>query len=82
MRLAGSGEHAMAANAGLPQVALALLGPITEKYVPRLISHADLWALAANVSIKAMGGPDVRSALGTSFYFSLPGFKKIIVWEP
>ncbi|CAE7243416.1 APX3 [Symbiodinium natans] len=64
MRLAGSGEHAMAANAGLPQVALALLGPITEKYVPRLISHADLWALAANVSIKAMGGPDVPTRFG------------------
>ena len=35
---------------GLPQVAIPLLKDITDKYVPRLISHADLWALAANVS--------------------------------
>ena len=27
---------------GLPQIALSLLGPIAAKYVPRLISHADL----------------------------------------
>ncbi|CAE7212048.1 APX1 [Symbiodinium pilosum] len=64
MRLAGSGEHSMAANAGLPQVALSLLEPITEKYVPRLISHADLWALAANVAIKAMGGPEIPTRFG------------------
>lgn len=64
MRLAGSGEHSLGANAGLPEVALALLGPITEKYVPRLISHADLWALAANVSIKAMGGPEIPTRFG------------------
>ena len=42
MRLKDSAEHKMEANAGLPQIALSLLGPIAAKYVPRLISHADL----------------------------------------
>lgn len=32
--------------------------------MPRLISHADLWALAANVAIKAMGGPDIPTRFG------------------
>ena len=64
MLLKGSGEHGMAANAGLPDVALGLLRSIADKYVPRLISNADLWALAANVAIKMMGGPDVPTRFG------------------
>lgn len=64
MRLSGSGEHRMAANAGLPEVAIGLLRGIADKYVPRLISNADLWALAANVAIKAMGGPDIPTRFG------------------
>lgn len=64
MRLAGGGEHAFASNAGLPQVAIPLLQAISDKYVPRLISHADLWALAANVAIKVMGGPEVTTHFG------------------
>eukprot|EP00438_Fugacium_kawagutii_P010268 Skav225665 [mRNA] locus=scaffold1924:56810:58009:+ [translate_table: standard] len=64
MRLAGGGEHDFAANAGLPQVAIPLLQAITEKYVPKLISHADLWALAANVAIKVMGGPEIVTHFG------------------
>ena len=35
MRLAGGGEHAFTANAGLPQVAIPLLQAISDKYVPR-----------------------------------------------
>mmetsp|Transcript_77408 Transcript_77408/g.185503 ORF Transcript_77408/g.185503 Transcript_77408/m.185503 type:complete len:398 (-) Transcript_77408:69-1262(-) len=64
MRLAGGGEHAFGANAGLPQVAIPLLQAISDKYVPRLISHADLWALAANIAIKVMGGPDIVTHFG------------------
>ncbi|CAJ1338777.1 unnamed protein product [Effrenium voratum] len=64
LRLPGGGENAFGANAGLPDVALSLLSPITAKYVPRLISHADLWALAANVAIKVMGGPEITTRFG------------------
>lgn len=64
MRLAGGGEYTFGANAGLPQVAIPLLKQITDKYVPRLISHADLWALAANVAIKVMGGPSIVTHFG------------------
>ncbi|CAE7199486.1 osm1 [Symbiodinium sp. CCMP2592] len=64
MRLPGGGEHALAANAGLPQVAIPLLEPLAAKYVPRMISHADLWALAANVAIKVMGGPEITTRFG------------------
>jgi len=64
MRLPGGGEHGLAANAGLPQVAIELLQSIAAKYVPRLISHADLWALAANVAIKVMGGPEIPTRFG------------------
>eukprot|EP00438_Fugacium_kawagutii_P003597 Skav221605 [mRNA] locus=scaffold1698:831490:832335:+ [translate_table: standard] len=64
MRLAGGGEHGFAANAGLPQIAIPLLQAITEKYVPKLISHSDLWALAANVAIKVMGGPEIITHFG------------------
>jgi catalase (peroxidase I) len=50
---------------GLPTVALGLLQPITEKYAtPGLISHADLWALAANVAIEHMGGPAIPTRFG------------------
>eukprot|EP00438_Fugacium_kawagutii_P001711 Skav202853 [mRNA] locus=scaffold2311:189410:190033:+ [translate_table: standard] len=52
------------ANSGLPQVAIPLLQSIAEKYVPSLISFADLWALAANVAIKVMGGPDIPTHFG------------------
>eukprot|EP00438_Fugacium_kawagutii_P012286 Skav236753 [mRNA] locus=scaffold2899:169770:171099:- [translate_table: standard] len=64
MRLLGSGENAMGAIAGLPDVAIGLLRGISDKYVPRLISHADLWALAANVAIRAMGGPEIPTRFG------------------
>mmetsp|Transcript_49355 Transcript_49355/g.159329 ORF Transcript_49355/g.159329 Transcript_49355/m.159329 type:complete len:414 (+) Transcript_49355:74-1315(+) len=64
MRFTDKGEGAWEANAGLPTVALSLLAPITQKYCPDLISHADLWALAANVSIRVMGGPDVPTRFG------------------
>lgn len=64
MRLKDSAEHKMDANAGLPQIALSLLGPIAAKYVPRLISHADLWVVAANVAIKTMGGPTITTRYG------------------
>lgn len=64
MRFKGAGEGKFAANAGLPTVAVKLLEPIAQKFVPRLLSHADLWALAANVGIRLMGGPDVAVKFG------------------
>lgn len=64
MRFPGEGEAELPANAGLQSVALALLKPISDKYCPDLISHADLWALAANIAIKAMGGPEVFTRFG------------------
>lgn len=64
MRFLGAGEAAFPANAGLPTVALGLLQPISNKYCPDLISHADLWTLAANISIRLMGGPDVLTRFG------------------
>eukprot|EP00442_Polarella_glacialis_P035964 CAMPEP_0115159726 /NCGR_PEP_ID=MMETSP0227-20121206/70404_1 /TAXON_ID=89957 /ORGANISM="Polarella glacialis, Strain CCMP 1383" /LENGTH=395 /DNA_ID=CAMNT_0002571533 /DNA_START=78 /DNA_END=1265 /DNA_ORIENTATION=- len=64
MRLAGGGEAAFDANAGLPTVGLTLLKPISDKYCPSLISHADLWALASNVAIRCMGGPDIPVRFG------------------
>ena len=64
LRLQGGGEHSLGANSGLPQVAIPLLQQIAEKYVPSLISHADLWALAANVAIQAMGGPEIPTHFG------------------
>lgn len=64
MRLPGGGEHAFAANSGLPQVAIPLLQAISEKYVPSLISHSDLWTLAANVAIEVMGGPEITTHFG------------------
>eukprot|EP00438_Fugacium_kawagutii_P031038 Skav235367 [mRNA] locus=scaffold3967:94005:101822:+ [translate_table: standard] len=64
MRLAGAGEYKFGANANLQPVALKVLQQITDKYVPRLISHADLWALAANVAIRVMGGPSILTHFG------------------
>jgi len=64
LRFKETGEGAFGANAGLPTNALDLLQPITERYVPGEISHADLWALAANVGIEVMGGPKVPTRFG------------------
>jgi len=63
MRFTDGGEGTFGANAGLPDVALGLLEPITKKYEGK-ISNADLWTLAANVAIKEMGGPDVPTRFG------------------
>eukprot|EP00438_Fugacium_kawagutii_P001177 Skav206576 [mRNA] locus=scaffold925:750147:763850:- [translate_table: standard] len=64
MRFTDAGEGTFGANAGLPDVAVGLLKPITDKYVPGTIGHADLWTLAANVAIKAMGGPEIKTRFG------------------
>ncbi|CAK0869858.1 unnamed protein product, partial [Prorocentrum cordatum] len=64
MRFLDGGESKFGANAGLPEVAIPLLSNISGKYCPDLISHADLWALAANVSIRLMGGPDIATRFG------------------
>ena len=63
MRFSESGEGAFGANAGLPDVAVGLLKPISEKYASA-ISQADLWVLAANVAIEVMGGPAVPTRFG------------------
>lgn len=63
MRFADGGEGAFGANAGL-DVAINLLKPISDKYVPAVISNADLWALAANVAIQCMGGPVIKTRFG------------------
>jgi len=64
MRFKEMGESTFVANAGLPTVAVSLLEPIAKKYCPELISYADLWALAANVAIRMMGGPDIPTRFG------------------
>lgn len=64
MRFAEAGEGKFAANAGLTEVAIPLLSNISKKYCPALISNADLWALAANVAIRLMGGPDIPTRFG------------------
>lgn len=64
IRFTDAGEGTFGANAGLPTVALGLLKPISDKYVPDLVSHADLWTLAANVAIRVMGGPTVPTRFG------------------
>lgn len=64
MRFTDGGEGTFGANAGLPTVALDLLKPVTDKYCPATISHADLWTLAANVAIETMGGPAVPTKFG------------------
>lgn len=69
MRFTDAGEGTFGANAGLPTVALSLLQPITDKYVTAtagIISHADLWTLAANVAIECMGGPSIPTRFGRS----------------
>lgn len=64
MRLTDAGEGTFGANAGLPDVAVGLLKPIADKYVPDKISNADLWTLAANVATEAMGGPAIPTRFG------------------
>ena len=64
MRFTDAGEGTFGANAGLPTVAVGLLKPIADKYVPDKISNADLWALAANVAIEVMGGPKIKTRFG------------------
>lgn len=64
MRFTDAGEGSFGANAGLPTVAVGLLKPIADKYVPDKISNADLWALAANVAIECMGGPAIKTRFG------------------
>ena len=48
------GEAGFEANEGLAGT-IALLAPLKAKH-PN-ISHADLWALAANVAVEELGGP-------------------------
>jgi len=64
MRFASGGENKIPADAGLPTVALNLMRQISAKYVPDLISNADLWALAANVAIRIMSGPNLPTRFG------------------
>jgi len=65
MRFTDGGEGTFGANAGLPDVAVPLLADISAKYVDGgMLSHADLWAFAANVAIGAMGGPAVPTRFG------------------
>lgn len=64
LRFTDGGEGAFGANAGLPEFANGLLKDITDKYCPAVCSVADMWALAANVAIKEMGGPDVPTKFG------------------
>lgn len=64
MRFTDGGEGTFGANAGLPDVAVGLLKPIADKYVPSKISNADLWALAANVATEVMGGPAIPTRFG------------------
>mmetsp|Transcript_19022 Transcript_19022/g.28743 ORF Transcript_19022/g.28743 Transcript_19022/m.28743 type:complete len:310 (+) Transcript_19022:55-984(+) len=67
MRFTDAGEGTFGANAGLPDVALGLLEPITKKYADAgFISNADLWTLAANVAIEEMGGPKIKTRFGRS----------------
>lgn len=49
---------------GLSTPAPTLLAGVAKKYCPNFISNADLWALAANVAIKVMGGPDIPTRFG------------------
>ena len=61
MRFTDGGEGAFAVNKALAG-AVALLAPIRAKHA--CISHADLWALAANVALEFMGGPKVPTRFG------------------
>ena len=62
LRFADLGEGAFQQNAGLAAFAAEVLGPLRARH-PR-ISHADLWAFAANVAIEVMGGPSVHTRFG------------------
>jgi len=64
MQFTDAGEGTFGANAGLPTVAVGLLKDIAHKWCPAHLSAADLWALAANVAIKVMGGPHVPTRFG------------------
>jgi catalase (peroxidase I) len=65
MRFTDGGEGTFGANAGLPDVGISFLKPVTDKYVSSgVISNADLWTLAANVAIEAMGGPAIPTRFG------------------
>ena len=64
MRFSQGGEGAFDANAGLPTVACGLLKNISDKYCPDTLSNADLWVLAANISIEVMGGPKIPTRFG------------------
>jgi len=67
MLFTDGGEGTFGANAGLPDVALGLLQPLTDKYVtPGIISNADLWTLTANVATEVMGGPAIPTRFGRS----------------
>lgn len=77
MRFTDAGESKFKGNKGLTPHAMPLLKPISDKYCPHLISNADLWALAANVAIRLMGGPTIPTRFGrvdaTSSSESVPG---------
>lgn len=45
-------EGKFPASSGLPARALRALKPVSDKYCPDFISHADLWALAAEVALR------------------------------
>ncbi|KAL1504311.1 hypothetical protein AB1Y20_010718 [Prymnesium parvum] len=61
LRFTESGEGAFEENKSLADV-VRVLAPLKAKYPA--ISHADLWALAANVALEFMGGPKVTTRFG------------------
>ena len=61
MRFQEGGEAGFEANEGLDGT-IALLAPLKTRH-PN-ISHADLWALAANVAVEELGGPAVATRFG------------------
>lgn len=62
LRFSEAGEGSHPPSKALAAVALPLLQPLKAKHPA--ISHADMWALAANVAIEVMGGPKVRTRFG------------------
>jgi len=56
-------RHSVGSEGYDPNI-MALLKPITDKYCPLLCSQADLWALAANIAIRVMGGPEIPARFG------------------
>jgi len=64
LRFTDGGEGSWKANATLGPQVQKLLKKIIAKYVPLLINHADLYALAANVSMRMMGGPSICCKFG------------------